>query len=100
MADQTRRQKILALLKQCDQSFEGLRYLLRMTRPLLEDDLHHVAKTAHRNGDRLVVTPACCESCEFVFRDRGTRHFRTPTRCPKCRSERISDALFRLEPNP
>lgn len=99
MAEQTRRQKILALLEEGDQSFEGLRFQLRVPHHLLEEDLHHATRTAHRNGDRLVVTPASCESCGFVFKDRGTRHFQTPTRCPKCKSERIADALFRLETN-
>ena len=95
MTERTRRQQLLDLLEVCEQSVEGLRLALRVPVKLLEDDLRHVERSAKQSGGRLVVTPAACEACGYVFRDRG--RFHTPGRCPKCRSERIEDALFKLE---
>lgn len=84
------------MLETTDHSFEGLRLALKAQTRALEDDLRHVEQSARNQGLRFVVTPATCEGCRYVFRDR--KRFITPGRCPKCRSERIEDAMFRLEP--
>lgn len=57
--------------------------------------LEHLARTLARENARLVVDPARCESCAFVFKKRD--RLSTPSRCPVCRSERISPPRFALE---
>lgn len=54
--------------------------------------LEHIHKTLERSGRELVVTPAECTHCGFVFkkRDRLTK----PGKCPVCRSESIREPLF------
>lgn len=47
-------------------------------------------------GERLVEDPAQCLGCGFSFRKRN--RLTTPGRCPRCRSERIRPAAFRVEP--
>jgi len=96
-AEKTPRQELLDHLRAGDQSFESLRLVLGIRRRDLETEIRHVERTARRAGERLVVTPAECEACGFVFRGRDARHLQPPGRCPKCRSERIVDPLFRLE---
>jgi len=96
-AKKTPRQELLEHLRTGDQSFEGLRLVLGIRRRDLDSEIRHVERTARRAGERLVVTPAECEACGFVFRGRDAHHLQPPGRCPKCRSERISDPLFRLE---
>jgi transcriptional regulator len=59
------------------------------------DHLAHLARSAVRRGERLVVEPAACVACGFVFRDR-TRLAR-PGSCPSCRSTRIDPPAFRIE---
>jgi hypothetical protein len=62
---------------------------IERTRPQdLEDDLEHLAKTAKREGARLVVEPARCRKCGFGF-SKGK--LVKPGRCPKCRSTWIEE---------
>ena len=98
MNDKTRRQELHERLTSGDHSFEGLKLQLRVRTRDLEQDIRHVERSARQNGLRLVVTPAVCEACGFTFLHRELRHLQPPGRCPKCRSERIQDPLFRLEP--
>jgi predicted Zn-ribbon and HTH transcriptional regulator len=56
--------------------------------------LKHIRQSLHRTVRHLVVHPAECVSCGFVFekRERLTR----PGRCPVCRSESVHAPLFSL----
>ena len=56
--------------------------------------MEHLGRSLPRQGSGLVVTPAECEECGFVFRKRG--RLRKPGRCPLCRSTRIADPLYGL----
>lgn len=99
MTDQTLRQQLLAALRSGGMSFHALSELLQIRHHGLEEELRHVERTVRAGGERLVVTPAECEACGFVFRRRSDRHLHPPGRCPRCRSERIADPIFRLEPH-
>jgi transcriptional regulator len=96
----TRRQRIAELLAEGEWTFEQLRRELEMPVHLLEDDLHHVERSARGRGQggagRLHVEPPRCQACGFTFRDRAQRRFQSPSRCPQCRSERITPGRFRL----
>jgi predicted Zn-ribbon and HTH transcriptional regulator len=56
--------------------------------------LEHLRKSAKGAAERLEIEPSMCLKCDYVFehRDRLTR----PSRCPACKSERISPPRFRL----
>ncbi len=43
---------------------------------------------------RLVVTPAACRKCGFVFTKR--ERLKKPGKCPVCRSELIREPLFSI----
>ncbi len=59
--------------------------------------LEHLARSlrGRSSAGRLVVEPAVCLKCDFSF-DERTRT-KAPGRCPKCKSERISAPVFRIE---
>ena len=59
------------------------------------EHLEHLERSLRREGRRLVVDPARCLACEFVFKSRA--RFSTPARCPECRSERVAPPAFRVE---
>jgi predicted Zn-ribbon and HTH transcriptional regulator len=99
-AARTRRQQLRALLAREELPFDALRELLGVSVRLLEDELRHVERTARGAGERLVVSPARCLACDFVFRARERRHLHAPGRCPQCRSERIADPTFRIQRAP
>ena len=95
-ATETSRQRIVEILRREEMSFEELRRELDVPGRLLEDDLRHVEKSLRRGSERLRVDPARCRACGFVFKDRVSRHLHAPSRCPSCRSERISEPRFRI----
>ena len=88
----TRRQRIIELLSTSPLGPRQLATLLRVPIKLIEDDLEHISSSL---GKRLVLTPAECRSCGYVFK-RRTRLLK-PSRCPICRSERIDEPLYRVE---
>jgi hypothetical protein len=55
------------------------------------EHLPHVEKSLG-NGTSIIVEPARCRSCDFVFKKR--RRLTTPGRCPVCRSESITFPVF------
>jgi hypothetical protein len=52
------------------------------------DHLAHLAKSLRARGAKLAVTPATCLDCGFTFAQR--EKLARPSRCPKCRSGRLS----------
>lgn len=59
------------------------------------EHLEHIRKTMNKGEYRLVVVPARCERCGFVFRKRG--RLKKPGKCPICRSESVTEPLFSVE---
>lgn len=59
------------------------------------EHLPHIAKslsTHGHSGARLSVEPSECLGCGFVFRKR--ERLKTPSKCPVCRSEEITETRF------
>lgn len=56
------------------------------------EHLDHIRRSSGKKGPALVLIPAECNKCGFVFikRKRLTR----PGRCPTCRKESITEPLF------
>jgi hypothetical protein len=65
---------------------------------LSEDDvlrhLEHVMKSVEAEGGEIVVHPAECLGCGFVF--EGRRKLSKPGKCPECHAERIAPPAFEL----
>lgn len=93
----TRRQLLVELLSQEERSFDELREIFQIPVRDLEEALRHVARSLHRGPRRLVVVPARCHGCDFVFEGRRDRHLRPPGRCPHCHGRRIGSTRFRVE---
>jgi len=58
------------------------------------EHLRHLERSLIHSGERLQVSAPHCIKCGFEFRERE-RHSR-PSRCPRCRSERISPPSFQI----
>ncbi len=95
-ATSTLRRRILARLTQEELGFEELRREMEAPARALEDDLRHIERSLRHSHARLRIEPARCLSCAFIFHDRAARHLHAPSRCPRCRSERIADPRFRI----
>jgi len=89
----TRRQQIVERLTDSEWEFDDLRHELGLTVKVLEEDLHHIKRSVRSGGRRLVVTPARCEACDFVFKSTALH---PPGRCPSCRERRIAGPWIRI----
>ena len=58
------------------------------------EHLEHIHKSIEREGGRLVMTPAECQDCGFVFKKR--ERLKKPGKCPVCNSESISEPHFSI----
>jgi len=92
---ETLRRRIVTLLKEGPLSGKELSGWLRVPEKDIYDHLEHIRKTMNKGPYRLVVVPARCEKCGFVFRKRG--RLKKPGKCPLCRSEALEEPLFSVE---
>ena len=93
----TRREKIIKILSTSEPiSLDELCQELGIfDRRLILEDLHHIALTLKRTGSKLVMSPPTCLKCGFVF--MGLKKPKMPSRCPKCKNERITQPLFQIK---
>ena len=66
---------------------------LGLDRRDVEDDLLHLVRSARAAGHEVVVEPARCRACGFVF---GEEKLSKPSKCPQCRSTWLFEPLLRI----
>lgn len=90
----TIRQDMMALLDGRTFSAKELSAELGIPEKEVYDHLFHIQRTVGHGKDQLIVEPAVCLKCGFIFkkRDRLTR----PGKCPVCRGQQISLPVFSI----
>ncbi|MDW7709899.1 MAG: hypothetical protein SCH98_05450 [Deferrisomatales bacterium] len=88
------RREILERLRRGPATLRELSRELGLRERETAEHLGHAARSL-RQGETLAEVPAECRGCGFRFRKR--ERLTTPGRCPRCRSERIRPAVFRVE---
>ncbi|MHC4955168.1 MAG: hypothetical protein ACYTGZ_15035, partial [Planctomycetota bacterium] len=59
----------------------------------IAEDIQHLQRSLKRDGYRLLIEPAHCRKCEFVFHaDKLLK----PSRCPRCRGSWIAEPRVRV----
>ena len=89
----TRREDIERILSEKEISLQQLANALRITMKELLEDLEHVKYSIRPR--KIKSTPAFCKKCNFIFRER--EKLKPPTKCPRCRSEWIQAAVYKIE---
>lgn len=89
---QTIRQRILDILVEGPVSALKISGAVGIPEKEVAFHLDHIAKTLRQSGGRLVVIPAACKSCGFLFAER--RRKSKPGKCPQCRSTFIGEPVF------
>ncbi|MEZ5330806.1 MAG: transcriptional regulator [Thermoanaerobaculia bacterium] len=92
----TRRQEVTDLLRQGEWSVDALRRELEVPVHVLEEDLAHIAKSVRAEGRRLRIDPARCPQCGFTLRPPRPGSIHPPSRCPRCRNERLEGPWLRV----
>ena len=91
---ETDRQAILEALRGATLSLRELSARVSLRERELGAHLEHLALSLRHSDESLIVTPPRCVACDFRFERR--ERFTKPSRCPRCRSERVEPACFRV----
>ncbi len=93
----TRRQRIISLLEERDYSVSELAMALELrgrgSKRLILEELKVIQRIVKRDGKVLLIKPAECRKCGFVFKPE----INIPSRCPRCKSEWIEEPRFKIE---
>ena len=94
MTELTLRQQMIALLEKQAMDARGLSTALSIREKEVYDHLAHVERSVATGKCRFIIYPSRCLDCGFEFgkRKRLTR----PSRCPQCRSSRVSQPLYQI----
>ena len=57
------------------------------SRSIVYEDIGHIAKSVRNSGKELLIRPASCGKCGYIFSTRKVAS--RPSKCPKCRSQWI-----------
>ncbi|MEW5747034.1 MAG: ArsR family transcriptional regulator [Nitrospirota bacterium] len=92
---ETVRRAIMELLRDRTLSAKEISADVGIPEKAVYDHLTHIEKSALQKHRQLVVVPAACKKCGFVFRKR--ERLTKPGRCPVCKGQSIEEPLFSIE---
>jgi hypothetical protein len=90
-----RRREIIEILEKDKTTAKKLADMFRVDMKYILEDLKHISQTVKIYHKKLKIEPAVCNVCGYVFKDR--ERLSRPTKCPKCRSEDITEPLFYIQ---
>jgi predicted Zn-ribbon and HTH transcriptional regulator len=90
----TLRQKIISLLSEEELSAREISGEVGISEKEVNEHLSHIVRSVASQNKTLLITPANCRACGYVFEER--RRFTRPGRCPQCKKSRIQSATFRI----
>src|SRR5512146_3177001 len=88
----TVRHAIVAVLLQGPRSARDLSASVGISEREVQGHLEHIRKSITTSGRHLVVRPAECKKCGFVFAKR--QKLKRPGKCPVCKGESIRDPRY------
>jgi len=91
---ETIRHKIISVLEGQALSAKEISSKVMVPEKEVYEHLEHIQKSLNKRERNLIITPAECKKCSFVFRKRD--RLKKPGKCPVCRSELISEPLFSI----
>jgi predicted Zn-ribbon and HTH transcriptional regulator len=95
-ASRTARERIADALRTAELSAHELSQRVSVQEREVADHLQHLERSLPHAAEVLVVIPPRCIKCDFCFEHRGK--LKRPSRCPRCKSERLSPPRFAIRP--
>lgn len=90
----TFRRDLVKILSAQPRSASSIAREMGLDRRDVEDDLRHAIRSAEAAGHTIVIEPARCKQCGFVF---GADRLAKPGKCPECKGSRLFEAQIRIE---
>jgi predicted Zn-ribbon and HTH transcriptional regulator len=91
----TLRRDLVKVLSLQPRSVSSIARELGLARDDVEDHLRHAIRSAEAAGHTIIIEPARCRQCGFLF---GEDKLSKPGKCPECRGTRLYEAQIRIEP--
>ena len=92
----TRREDIIEYLKKNPSTINELAILNETVSSVIVEDLEHIFKTLKNEPENLLIKPASCINCDYIFSAKRKK-YSDPKKCPECHSERINPQVFKIE---
>lgn len=92
--EKTRRQHMISLLQGKRWSVHDLAKEFEVKVSIVLDDLEHIRRSIS-SRHKMRIFPSECNDCGFKF--KGRSRFTSPSRCPRCKGERISPTMMKIE---
>jgi len=90
------RRDLVRMLSAQPRSASSIARELGLDRRDVEDDLRHAIRSARAAGHAIVIEPARCKQCGFVF---GEDRLAKPSKCPECKGTRLFEAQISIQPS-
>jgi predicted Zn-ribbon and HTH transcriptional regulator len=90
----TFRRDLVKILSSHPRSVSSIAREIGLDRRDVEDDLRHAIRSAAAADHTVIVEPARCKQCGFVF---GEDRLAKPSKCPECKGTRLFEAQMRIE---
>jgi predicted Zn-ribbon and HTH transcriptional regulator len=90
----TIRQRIIDLLIEHQLTARELSQAIGIREREVYGHLAHVARSTAAQDKRLIVHPAQCLVCGYVFENR--RRLTRPSRCPRCRHSHLQEPSYQI----
>ena len=87
------RKELIPLLHDHPMGLEEIARLMELPKKDVEDDLRHLIKSLKHSEYQLIITPAECRKCKFIF---SMEKLHKPGKCPKCHGTWIKEPVFRI----
>jgi hypothetical protein len=91
---ETIRQQMIALLIEGEMSARELSQAMSIREKEVYDHLPHIARSLAVQNKKLIIQPAQCLSCGYIFEDR--KRFTRPGRCPRCKKSHLDVPMYRI----
>ena len=92
----TRRGRLKELLQTRESGYtlKEIQDIMEAKRQALLMDLRHLQMSLRHTSATLLMVPPECRACGFTFR---VEHPKAPSRCPRCKSDKVTDPVFRVD---
>ncbi|HXW69344.1 MAG TPA: hypothetical protein VEJ88_07015 [Dissulfurispiraceae bacterium] len=91
----TIRHEITAALKGATLTAKDISSQVRISEKEAYEHLEHIQKTLGGIHGLLLITPAECKKCGFIFKKR--ERLKKPGKCPVCHNEAIEPPIFSIK---
>ena len=88
------RRDLVRMLSAQPRSASSIARELGLDRRDVEDDLRHAIRSARAAGHTIIIEPARCKQCGFVF---GEDRLAKPSKCPECKGTRLYEAQISIQ---